>query len=366
MNSLENKLLSVIGQIRPVDASAIEAAKSYQDGLIKPPGSLGKLEDIAVQIAGITGEIKNKLSSKRIIVLCSDNGVIEEGVSSAPRSVTAEQSVNMTKYATGMSTLAKHFGNEMVIVDVGIADDYDCPEILDKKIARGTKNLFIEPAMTRGQAILAIMTGVELAESAKQSGVDVIGVGEMGIGNTTTSSAVLSVLTGAAAQDITGRGAGLTEEAWEKKKSIIATAVSKHKPDRNDVVDVLSKVGGFDIAAMCGVFLGAAKCRIPVVIDGFISVVAALCAARLSPEAAGYMFPSHVSYEKGYMIAAKELKIDPWLDLNMRLGEGSGCPIAFEVMAAACAAANNMATFEDGSIDESYLENIQGEDCFST
>jgi len=362
---MEAKLQNILEKIQPVDREAMDRARAYQAMLAKPPGSLGKLEEIAVQLAGITGRIKNRVEKKRIVVLCADNGVIEEGVSVTPRSVTAAQAVNMTKHLTGMSSMAQHFGNEIVVVDVGIADPYDCAEIVDRKIAPGTRNLLHEPAMTREQAVRAILTGVEQAERAKADGVQVVGVGEMGIGNTTTSAAVLSALTGLPVEAVTGRGGGLTDEAFSRKKSVIEAALARAKPDRADVAGILSEVGGFDLAAMCGVFLGCALVRLPVVIDGFISIVAALCAARLNPAAAGYLLPSHASYEVGYMAAAKELGIDPWLLLNMRLGEGSGCPIAFEVISAACAVMNDMATFAGAEINDGYLEEIREKDCFS-
>lgn len=354
------KYTEVIKQITPLDAEALRQAKERQSKLAKPPGSLGELEDISIRLAGITGKVKNELPRRRIIVLCADNGIVEEGVSITPRSVTMSQAVNMTKRRTGMSSMAKYFGNEVAVVDVGIYDPYDCPEIINRKIARGTKNFLKEPAMTKEEVIRAIEVGMEQAHRAKQDGVDVIGVGEMGIGNTTTSSAVLSVLTGLSVETVTGRGGGLTDEGMQRKLRAIGKGLRLHQPDKNDIIDVLSKVGGLDIAAMCGVFLGAAAEKLPVVIDGFISVVAALCAARLAPLSKYYMFPSHESVEPGYMAALEELGLRPWLNLGMRLGEGSGCPIAFEVMAAACAEMNGIALFgEEADIDDSYLEEIR-------
>lgn len=362
---MEAELKQVLAQIHPLDDMAMDAAKAWQAKLAKPPGSLGKLEGISIQLAGITGKLQNRVETRRIIVLCADNGVVEEGVSCAPQSVTAAQAVNMTRRCTGMSALAKHFGDQVQVVDMGMVCPYNCPEILDRRIAAGTRNLAKEPAMTREQALRGILTGVALAEKAKQEGVEVIGVGEMGIGNTTTSSAVLAALTGAPVEDLTGRGGGISDEGFVKKKQVIQQALRLHRPDREDPVDVLAKVGGFDLAAMCGVFLGAARCRLPVVIDGFISVVAALCAVRLCQEVKGYLFPSHASYEVGYALAVKEIGLAPWLLLDMRLGEGSGCPLAFQVLSAACAVMNGMATFEGASIDDGYLEDIRKGDHFS-
>lgn len=361
-----NSINDIKNSIKPLDAQAIKLAKERQAKLAKPPGSLGKLEDISIQLAGISGKVKNSAEKCRIIVLCADNGVIEEGVSSAPRSVTMAQAVNMTKRLTGMSAMAKYFGNEVVVADLGIADDYDCPEILNRKLMPGTRNFYKEDAMDRETAEKAILIGYELAEDAKESGCDVIGVGEMGIGNTSSSSAVLSVLTGLSIEQVTGRGGGLTDQAFIHKKEVLEQSIASRKPDKDDVIDVLSKVGGLDIAAMCGVFLGAAAFRIPVVIDGFISVVAALCAARIAPLAKEYMLPSHESYEPGYAAAIKELGLQPWLALGMRLGEGSGCPIAFEVIKAACAAMNSMALFgEESVIDDGYLDEIRKGDSFT-
>jgi len=350
----------ILSEITEPDREALKAARQRQSRLAKPPGSLGGLEDMSIQLAGITGKVKNELNHKRVIVLCADNGVVEEGVSVTPRSVTMTQAVNMTKRKTGMSSMAKHFGVDVCVVDVGIHDPYSCDEIINRKIAPGTKNLHVEPAMTVDEVIRAINVGIEMAEKAKKDGCDVIGVGEMGIGNTTTSSAVVAALTGLSVRDVTGRGGGLTDAALEKKYRVIEEALALHRPDPADVIDVLSKVGGLDIAAMCGVFLGAAKERIPVVIDGFISAVAALCAGKLCPTAANYMFASHQSTEPGYLAAMKELNLKPYLDLSMRLGEGSGCIPAFQVMEAACAAMNGMAEFgQEADIDDSYLDEIR-------
>lgn len=362
---MEQRLWDIIRQIAPLDEAAVKAAERRQAELAKPPGSLGKLEDIAIRLAGITGKVCSRIEKTRIIVLCADNGVAEEGVASAPQSVTAAQAVNMTRRLTGMSALAKHFGDDVMVVDMGIACPYHCPDILDRSLGKGTANLHREPAMSREQAVKAILTGIELAETAKKDGIQAVGVGEMGIGNTTTTSAVLAALTGVEAEKVTGRGGGINDESFLKKKRTIQEALELHRPDRNDVIDVLRKVGGFDIAAMCGVFLGAARYRIPVVIDGFISIVAALCAARLCERAKDYFFPSHASYEIGFMLAAEELKLEPWLLMGMRLGEGSGCPLAFRIMDAACCIMNDMATFAEASIDDGYLDEIRAKDSFT-
>ncbi len=362
---MEEALQKTISSVKALYSSAMEEAARRQDILAKPPGSLGKLESLSVQLAGITGEVFNHIDKRRVIVLASDNGVFAEGVSSCPQSVTLAQTINLTRGLTGCAVLAKHFGSELQVVDMGVNAQIHCESVLDRKIAFGTKNLAHEPAMTRAQALQAILTGISLAEQAKQEGVSIVGVGEMGIGNTTTASAVLSALMALPAEAVTGRGAGITDAAFENKKRIIDAAIALHKPDRDDPVDVLSKVGGFDLCAMCGVFLGCAEQRIPVVVDGLISVVAALCATRLCPNVKGYLILSHESFEKGYGVAAAQLDLEPLFVLGMRLGEGSGCPVAFEVVAAACSVMNNMATFEEAEINDDYLEDIRGKDCFS-
>ncbi len=363
---MNNKLKEEINKITGLDKTALQLAEVHQAKLAKPPGSLGKLEEIAIRISGITGKINNEINRKRIIVLCADNGIIEEGVSCTPRSVTALQAVNMTGYSTGMSSMAAGFGDEVVVADVGIADEYNSEKILNCNIRKGTADFLKEDAMKREESERAIMIGIRLAEEAKADNVDAVGVGEMGIGNTSTSAAVLAVLTNTAVEDVTGRGSGLTDEAFRHKKDVLNEAIRLRAPDKDDVIDVISKVGGLDIAAMCGVYLGCAKERIPVVIDGFISVVAALCAVRLCPRAKDYFFPSHESFEPGYKKAIDEMGMRPYLNLEMRLGEGSGCVLAFEIMKAACIMSNNTARFnEDSNIDDSYLSEIREGDKFS-
>ncbi|MBO6240803.1 MAG: nicotinate-nucleotide--dimethylbenzimidazole phosphoribosyltransferase [Butyrivibrio sp.] len=358
----EKELFDIINAIEETDKTKSDEAEKYIDSLIKPPRSLGKLEKIAISLAGITKKIKNNIDKKRIVVLCADNGVVSEGVSSAPVSVTLSQAVNMTRKITGMSSMAEHFGIETEIVDVGISSDYNCPEILDRRIREGTGNIAVTRALEREEVIRAILTGVECADRAKSDGVDILGVGEMGIGNTTTSAAVLAAISGLAAFDVVGRGGGLTDEAFEKKKNVVDKALFRFKNECNstkDIIEILGHLGGLDIAAMCGVFLGAAKNRIPVVIDGYISIVAALCATKLNERVSAYLFPSHKSKENGYKVASKLMKMEPWLDLDMGLGEGSGCVLAFQVIEAACAFTNNMATFKDGGICDDYLKDIR-------
>ncbi|MBQ7001320.1 MAG: nicotinate-nucleotide--dimethylbenzimidazole phosphoribosyltransferase [Oscillospiraceae bacterium] len=356
------ELNAYLDSIQPLDAAAMEKARERQAQLAKPPGSLGRLEDLSVQLAGITGTVHNKIEKKHLLVFAADNGVVAEGVSSAPQSVTLMQTINLTRAKTGASTLCKHFGCGITVCDVGVNADIKEPKVLNRKIAYGTQNIVNGPAMSREQAMQAIMTGIELA---RNTDADVIGIGEMGIGNTTTSSAVLSVLLDADVDAVTGRGGGITDASFLKKKQVIKDAIAINNPDKNDVIDVLAKVGGFDIAAMCGAFLGCAATRRPVVIDGFISAVAALCAYKLCPNSVQYFVPSHASYEIGYRLAMDAMHLQPLFLLGMRLGEGSGCPLAFEVLNAACAIINDMATFDQACIDDGYLDEIREGDKFT-
>ena len=270
----------------------------------------------------------------------------------------------MTRGLTGAAVLAKHFRTELDVMDVGIRSEYDCSGIRKLSIARGTRNFAAEPAMTREECRLALKLGAEAALRADRDGMDIIGIGEMGIGNTTTSSAVLSALQGLPSSETVSRGGGIDDAAFLRKKRIIDEAIARHQPDPGDPIDVLSKVGGFDLAAMCGAFLGAAALRLPAVIDGFISAVAALCAYRLHPLSRDYLFASHASMEKGYRLAMAELGLSPMLALDMRLGEGSGCPPAFELIAAAETVIRDMATFEEAGIDDAYLQEIRANENF--
>ena len=355
-------LYELIERIEPLDEAAMAKARERQAQLAKPPGSLGRLEDLSVQLAGISGNVHNAVKRQHLLVFAADNGVVEEGVSSAPQSVTLSQTINLTRAKTGASTLCRHFGCGITVCDMGVNADIREPKVLNRKIAYGTGNIAKGPAMTREQALTALMTGAELARSID---ADVFGIGEMGIGNTTSSSAVLSVLLDADVEAVTGRGGGITDQSFLKKKNVIRQAIEINRPDKTDVIDVLAKVGGFDIAAMCGAFLGCASVRKPVVIDGFISAVAALCAYKLCPEAVGYFIPSHASYEIGYKLAMDAMDLEPLFLLGMRLGEGSGCPLAFQILDAACAIINEMATFDEAGIDDGYLDEIREGDKFS-
>ena len=356
------ELRKLFGSVSPLDEAAMDAARRRQAQLAKPPGSLGRLEELSIQLAGITGNIHNQIKKKHLLVFAADNGVVSEGVSSAPQSVTLQQTINLTRAKTGASTLCKHFGCDITVCDVGVNANIKDTKVLNRKIAYGTQNIAQGPAMTREQTVQAMMIGVDLA---KETEADVVGIGEMGIGNTTTSSAVLSVLLDADVDAVTGRGGGITDQSFQKKKQVIQTAIEINQPDKQDVIDVLSKVGGFDIAAMCGAFIGCAATRRPVVIDGLISAVAALCAYKLCPNSVRYFIPSHASYEIGYQLAMNAMNLEPIFLLGMRLGEGSGCPLAFEILSAACAIINDMATFDEADINDDYLEEIRQGDKFT-
>ena len=386
-------------KIDELNKEAMALARSRQDSLAKPPHSLGVLEDISVRMAGITGKLYTPVDKRRVLIFAADNGIVEEGVSGCPQSVTLSQTINFTRGMTGVAVLAEHFHTELDVIDVGINAVVDCPGVRNEKIAMGTRNFAKEPAMSEEECIRAMEVGIRAAERAKADGVDILGIGEMGIGNTTTSSAVLSAILGLPAGETTSRGAGINDEAYRKKIRVIDEAIQRYFPEeairpqdssvaslpqndtlkeltqndtlkeltqndsldsRNDILHILSCVGGFDIAAMCGAFLGAAALRIPVVIDGFISAVAALAAYRIDPLAKEYMFSSHASRESGYQLAMNALGLAPMLLLSMRLGEGSGCPMAFEIISAAEDVIKNMATFEEAAINDDYLEGIRG------
>ena len=354
-----SSLQQVITEIQSPSGEILDLVRGDLSRLAMPPGSLGKIETTAARMAAIQKRRRPRAAKRRIIVLCADNGVVDENVSSAPREVTARQAVNMTKGLTGMSSIAAQRGDEVQVVDMGIATPYECAQILNRRIRCGTDNIVKGPAMTMEEAEKAVMTGVSLAGQASKEHVDIVGVGEMGIGNTTTSAAVISVLTGAEPAKVTGFGGGITQQAYLRKVQCVQRAIDVNKPDADVPTDVLAKVGGFDLAAMCGVFLGCAKYGIPAVIDGVISAAAALCAVRMCPACRDYLFPSHQSVEPGYMAAMEALGIEPWFKLDMRLGEGSGCTMSFAVMEAACAILERMATFEKAGIDDSYLEEIR-------
>ncbi|MBC8062911.1 MAG: nicotinate-nucleotide--dimethylbenzimidazole phosphoribosyltransferase [Clostridiaceae bacterium] len=345
--------------IKPLDKEAMEATITRIDKLIKPIGSLGKLEDLAIQLAGITGSVQNQFLKKCMVVMSADNGIVEEGVTCTPQFVTQWQTINMTKGICGINVLSRHAGMDVKIVDIGINADIDNSKILDRKVRKGTSNMAKGPAMSKLEAVEAIEVGIELVRELVESGYQIIGTGEMGIGNTSTSSAILMSFSGLSSDLVVGKGAGLTEEDFTNKKSVIEKVLEINKPQKEDPLDVLSKVGGFDIAGLVGCYLGAAYYRIPIIIDGFISAAAALVAYKINSITREYMIPSHNSAEPGFKWMMKEIGLSPILDLNMRLGEGTGCPLVFNIIEAATKIVAEMATFEEAELKEDFLVDIR-------
>lgn len=345
----ETDLEQVIRQIRPLDEHAMEQAKKQWNSIAKPLHSLGKLEEHIIRIAGITGNPDVKIEEKALIVMCADNGVVEEGVTQTGQEVTAIVAENFLSGETSAAIMCKKAGARILPIDIGMAGKTKVP---DHKVACGTRNFAKEPAMTREQALQSILTGVRIVEEQKKAGVELLATGEMGIGNTTTSSAVLAALLQIDPEKVTGRGAGLTSEGLSRKIQVIRQALALHKPDANDPVDVLAKVGGFDIGGLAGVYLGAAKMRLPVLIDGFISGTAALLACRLCPEAKEYMIASHKSKEPGMQILLEALGLSASLDCDMCLGEGTGAVAFFPVLDMAAAVYRQMSTFADIQVEE--------------
>jgi len=327
-------------------------AQERLDGLSKPIGSLGRLELIVKQIVGITGQLYPIVDKKSVVIMCADNGVVVEGVSSCPKSVTSSVTRNFLKGFTGINVFTKHSGSTIVVVDIGVDDDIDCKGIINRKIRKGTWNIAKGPAMTREEAITAMETGIRIVKKLYEGGVNLLGTGEMGIGNTTTSSAIATVLIGSELDDMVGKGAGLTNEGLDNKIRIIQRAIKINNPDPRDAIDVLAKLGGFDIAGLAGCFIGAAACRIPILIDGFISAAAALVAIKIKPEVKDFIFPSHGSAEPGSKKIMESLGFEPMLNLEMRLGEGTGAALAFHIIDAAVAAYTRMGTFGDAEIEQ--------------
>lgn len=338
-------LKQTLDAIRPVDRVVMAAAQREIDYCLKPPGSLGKLESMARQIAGITGQVHNAIRKKAIVVMMADNGVYTEGVAMYPQDITRIGAEFVTTGRMGVNFLARQAGADIIAVDIGIQVDVDLPGVINRKVRYGTANFLKEPAMTREEAIQAIEAGIEVTNDAIDRGYDLIGTGEIGIGNTTASSAVLFAFTGAPIDRVVGRGAGLTDEAFARKKAVVEEAVRLHQPDPDDPLDVLAKVGGLDIAGMVGTYLACAARRVPVVTDGLISNVAALAAMRCKPEAVQYMIPSHISFEPGAKLLKEITGLEPMLDMDMRLGEGTGCALVFTIIEAALRMIEEMGTF---------------------
>ncbi len=336
-----------------LDGAAAEAARARQASLTKPPGSLGRLEALAVQLAAITGQARPSVARKAVIVMAGDHGVTQAGVSAYPSDVTAQMVLNFLHGGAAINVLARQAGARVVVVDVGVAADLpDHPGLLRRKVARGTANMTLGPALTRAQAEAAVLVGLDTVAAEIDAGLDLLATGDMGIGNTTPSAAIVAALTGAPVAQVTGRGTGVDEAGLARKVAAIETALRVNQPDPADALDVLAKVGGLEIAGLAGVMIGAAARRVPVVIDGFISGAAALIAAGLAPAATGYMIAAHRSVEIGHRVLLDYLGLTPLFDLDLRLGEGTGAALAFHLVEAAARLHNEMATFAEAGVSD--------------
>lgn len=342
--------------IKPADKAIYEASQQRWLKTAKPLYSLGRLEALISQIASVTGDINADVSKKALVIMCADNGVVEAGVTQCGQGITAMVAGNFLKRKTGASIMAEYAGCELFPIDIGMAEDVPRISVPEKKIRYGTDNIAKGPAMTRGEAIRAIELGAETVRGLKEQGFRLIATGEMGIGNTTTSSAVVSVLLGKAPEAVTGRGAGLSSEGLGRKIRAIERAIEINSPDPDDVVDVIACVGGLDIAGLCGVFLGGAVYRVPIIIDGFISAAAALCAYRLCRTAREYMIPSHASKEPAAKAVLETLELAPYIDCGMFLGEGSGAVALLPLIDMAAAVYRDMPTFDEWTEHAPYRE----------
>jgi nicotinate-nucleotide--dimethylbenzimidazole phosphoribosyltransferase len=346
------KLQEVIKNIKPVDASRSNSVQEQLDNLTKPQGSLGRLEELAKKYCLITGRDKPRIRNKIIFTFAGDHGVVEEGVSAFPKEVTPQMVLNFIRGGAGVNVLARHVDARVIVVDMGVDHDFEPVDGLEiRKIGRGTKNMVKGPAMTREEAERAVLAGIELVEKYRD-GLDLLGTGDMGIGNTTPSSAIVAVITGADPETVTGRGTGINDDSLQAKVAIIRRAIIVNNPDPTDALDVLSKVGGYEIAGIAGLILGAALHRIPVVVDGFISTAGALIAAELNPLVKEYIIAAHQSVEIGHRRMLAHLEQVPLLDLNLRLGEGTGAALGMSLVEAGVRVLGEMATFADAGVAE--------------
>lgn len=344
------RMKDTIGRIEPLDETAAETARKRQDNLTKPTSSLGTLEDISIKLAGITGNPLPRIKEKVIITMAGDHGVTAEGVSAYPKEITGQMIYNFLNGGAAINVLARHVGARVAVVDMGVAVDIESEALVDKKIGYGTADMAKGSAMTYEDAVRAIEAGIEVLELEAEKGMDIVGVGDMGIGNTTPSSAIAAVITGEAVRNVTGRGAGIDDEGFERKIKVIEEAIRANNPDKEDPIDVLAKVGGFELGGMAGVMLAAASRRIPVVVDGFISGAAALIAYELAPAVKDYMIAAHRSVERGHSVILDYIGLMPLLDLDMRLGEGTGAALGINIVEAACKILDEMATFEEAGV----------------
>jgi nicotinate-nucleotide--dimethylbenzimidazole phosphoribosyltransferase len=343
----------VRSRIAAVDPGVGAETQRILDAKTKPRRSLGRLEDLACQVAAIRGTTEPVLPAKAIVVMGADHGVVEEGVSAYPQEVTRQMLLNFARGGAAINVLARHVGARVVVVDMGVKEPLPATaEIRDHRIGPGTRNFTRGPAMSREQAIAAIEIGIGVAEELVGDGIAMLGIGDMGIGNTTAASALAAVLTGAPPEEVTGRGTGVDDAGLGRKVAAIRRGLEINAPDPNDAVDALAKVGGFEIAGLGGVVLGGAALRVPVVMDGFIASVAALAAVRIAANAAGYLIASHRSVEAGHRLILRAIGAEPLLDLDMRLGEGTGAALAMSLIDASLRILHEMATFTSAGVSD--------------
>jgi len=353
MSTQINFLEQLISRIKPLDQEAMDAARSRQNTLTKPAGSMGRLEDFSVQVAGITGNPMPHIEHKVVTVMAGDHGVVAEGVSAFPSEVTPQMVFNFLQKGAAINVLSNHVGARVVIVDMGVAVPFEPhPDLIDKKIALGTNNIAQGPAMTQEQAVKAILAGAAVVEAEAVKGLDILATGDMGIGNTTPSAAIACAFTGESPAKICGRGTGVDDAGLQRKVTAVQKALDVNRPNAADGLDVLIKVGGFEIAGLAGAILAAAANGAPVVVDGFISTAAAMIAAALCPQVQEYMIAGHCSEEQGHGTMMKWLGLQPVLDLNFRLGEGTGAVLAMSLVEAGCKILTGMATFGEAGVSE--------------
>jgi nicotinate-nucleotide--dimethylbenzimidazole phosphoribosyltransferase len=343
-------ILDRVASIVPLDSGAMEQARARQQQLTKPAGSLGRLEDIAVQIAGITRQPLPSIERKAVIVMAGDHGVASEGVSAYPSVVTAQMVYNFLRGGAAINALANYIGAKVTVVDVGVAAEISHPDLLVRKVAFGTANIALGPAMTRAQMMEAIQAGIDVFDAQLDQGIDLVATGDMGIGNTTASSAITAALLQTPVALVTGRGTGINDEQLAHKVQVIEKAIERNAPNPQDPFDVLMKVGGFEIAGLVGVIVAAAAHRVPVVIDGFISSAAALIAVELNPLIRDYLLAGHAGGERGQRLILERLVLTPLLYLDLALGEGTGAVLAMSIIEAALRTHREMATFEEAGV----------------
>jgi len=345
------RIEEIISKIEPLDQPAMQAALERHDTLTKPQGSLGRLEELSLQTAGITGSPRPRLRHKVVLVMAGDHGVVEEGVSAFPQEVTPAMVVNFLNGGAAINVLARHVGARVVVVDMGVAVDMPPhPHLLVHKIARATGNIARGPAMSRPQALECLLAGAQICLDQIETGLDLLATGDMGIGNTTPAAAIACAITSRPAEEIAGRGTGVDDQGMQRKIAAIQRALETNQPDSSDGIDVLTKLGGFEIGGLAGAILAAASHRRPVVIDGFISTAAAMIAVSLAPAARSYLIAAHTSMEQGHHVMMDWLQVRPLLDLRMRLGEGTGAALAMSLVEAACKILDEMATFAEAGV----------------